>query len=498
MRWLVLALSVSAILLSVWNMDRDRAGLRIDHLAGAGSTPVSLYMNQGDDPAPVVVVAHGFAGSRQLMEPIALTLAHAGYIVASYDLQGHGRNPIPMSGDVTSIEGTTRLLVNEARAVADVALAHPRADGRLVYLGHSMASDVVVRAALETPQANAVVAISMFSEALTPTAPANLLVITGQWEGRLAQEALKAVQLADPSAELGVTLGDPAMGTGRRAILAPSVEHVGVLYSATTLREAVAWLDQAFGRSSQSQIVLRGGWIALLLAGIIAFAWPLAQLLPRATKPRPSPLPTRVFWVGALVPAGVLPLLLMPVKVQVLPVLVADYLVLHLGLYGAAVLAVLAWSGQLKDKFPKNVWWIAGGIAFFGIIIFGTALDQYVASFFPQADRAVVICALMVGAVPFMLADAFLTQGGMAPWWRVLLVRSAFVASLLFAVALDFERLLFLLIILPIIVLFFALFGTMSGWVGRRTGLPAASGLGLGIVLAWSLGVTFPMFNSAG
>ena len=70
-----------------------------------------------------------------------------------------------------------------------------------------------------------------------------------------------------------------------------------------------------------------------------------------------------------------------------------------------------------------------------------------------------------------------------------------FLASLALAVALDFEGLFFLVIILPVIVLFFLLFGTMGGWVGRRTGLPAAAGIGLGLVLAWSLGVSFPMFK---
>lgn len=79
----------------------------------------------------------------------------------------------------------------------------------------------------------------------------------------------------------------------------------------------------------------------------------------------------------------------------------------------------------------------------------------------------------------------------------MVLVRVAFLGSLGLAVALNFSALFFLLIILPVIVLFFLLFGTMSGWVGRRTGLPAAGGLGLGLVLAWALGVTFPMFDAA-
>ena len=46
------------------------------------------------------------------MQSFALTLAQAGYIVVSFDFMGHGRNPVPMSGDVTSIDGTTTLLMD--------------------------------------------------------------------------------------------------------------------------------------------------------------------------------------------------------------------------------------------------------------------------------------------------------------------------------------------------------------------------------------------------
>jgi hypothetical protein len=50
------------------------------------------------------------------------------------------------------------------------------------------------------------------------------------------------------------------------------------------------------------------------------------------------------------------------------------------------------------------------------------------------------------------------------------------------------------LIIIPVIVVFFTIFGVMGGWVGRKTGSPCAVGIGLGLLLAWALGVSFPMF----
>ena len=481
---------------AAWQLEADRRGLEIEPLAIPGGTPATLYRRDDLQSAPVVAIAHGFAGSRQLMESFALTLARAGYLVVSWDLLGHGRNPMPMSGDVTTIDGTTRLLMDEARRVAEVALALPQSDGRLAWLGHSMASDIIVRQALEPRAAQAAVAISMFSEAVTAEAPPNLLVIVGALETRLREEAVRALQLADPAAQPGTTVGDPAAGTGRRAVFAPGVEHVGVLYSQRSLREARAWLDASFGRSSEGPVATRGGWIALLLVAIIALGWPLARLLPAGSAPPPR-LATRSFCIVALAPALIVPLLLWPVETRVLPVLVADYLVLHFALNGALTLLLFrlqGGAGTLTGQLPARALWVAGVVALFGIAVFGGALDRYVASFFPTAGRAAIIAGLALGAVPLMLGDALLTEGGRAGVGRVLLVRGALFASLGLAVALNFEALFFLVIILPVILLFFLLFGTMSGWVGRRTGLPPAGGIGIGLVLAWALGVTFPLF----
>jgi len=500
----ILTFAAVAVAVAVWQLEADRAGLEIGPLKVEGTTPATLYLQPGGGPAPVVVIAHGFAGSRQLMEPFALTLAQAGYVVASFDFEGHGRNPRPMSGDVGAVSGTTQLLMDEAGRVASAALAHPRADGRLAYLGHSMASDIVVRQALAEPPGDAVVAVSMYSGSVTAEAPRNLLIIAGEWEARLAEEALRAVRQVNPEAGFGETVGDPAAvqaasevgGVARRAVVAPRVEHVGVLYSATALREARDWLDATFGRQSVGPVPMRGGWIVLLLVGTVTLGWPLARALPRGRPREAGALDTRRFLVAVLAPAVLVPLLLWPVETNLLPVLVADYLALHLGLYGIITLALLAYWDQLLEQFPARVWWIAGAVAVFGIVVVGGVIDRYVASFLPHPGRVAVIAGLALGAVPFMLGDALLTGGGGGRLWRVLAARAAFLGSLALAVALDFEALFFLIIILPVIALFFLLFGMMAGWVGRRTGLPAAAGLGLGLVLAWALGVTFPMFDA--
>ena len=218
------------------------------------------------------MIAHGFAGSQQLMRSFATTLARNGYVAVTFDFAGHARNPAPLTGSITEAEGATRTLVAETARIAD--FARPLGDGRLAVLGHSMASDIVVRFSEATPDVGATIAVSMFSPEVTATEPRNLLVIVGGWEGMLKREALRAVGLATAPAPAvpGVTYGDPASGTARRAAFSPHVEHVGVLYSRASMREAVDWLDRSFAidRPGGPVIVAQGPWILLLLAGVVA------------------------------------------------------------------------------------------------------------------------------------------------------------------------------------------------------------------------------------
>jgi hypothetical protein len=309
----------------------------------------------------------------------------------------------------------------------------------------------------------------------------------------LTDEALRVVRLADPAAGVSQTVGVPGR-SARRAVLAPDVEHVGVLYSRTTLTETRDWLNLAFGRDGGAKVPLRGPWVLTLMVSLVAVAWPLARLMRRWRAAVPPPrLAAGRFWVALLLPAAVTPLVLAPLGVSFLPVLVADYLAVHFALMGGLTLALCAAFGGLRLGGWRVVT-LALPVAAFAIFVFGQGLDRYVASFWPVGPRVPVVLAMALGAVPFLLADAALTEGGRAPWGRVIAVRGVALLSLIAAVALDFERLMFLLIILPVLLLFYALFGTLGGWVGRATWRPGVQGLALGLFLAWALGVTFPMF----
>ncbi len=503
LRALVALAAVIAIASALWRLDAAGAGVTVTTIDVDG-TPATVFRPAAEALGPVVVIAHGFAGSQQLMRSFALTFARNGYVAVTFDFLGHGRNPEPLAGSITEERGATRALVAETARVA--AVARGLSDGRLAVLGHSMASDIVVRFAQSSPDVAATIAVSMFSPVVTATTPANLLVVVGDWEGMLKQEALRAVGLAAaPSQpEAGVTYGDVAQGTGRRAAFSPHVEHASVLYSQASLREAVGWLDQTFGVARPTGLVLdsRGPWILLLVAGVVALAWPLSALLPHVAVPAVGAgLGWRRMWPALLVPMIATPLLLRVLPTHFLPVLVGDYLAAHFALYGAITAACLVWLRRGADgarapapvTSPAAFVVAAAAVVAFGFVALVWPIDQFVTSFVPGPGRVTLVLAMLAGTLLFFLSDEWLTRGERAARGAYATAKLAFLISLAIAVALDFERLFFLIIIVPVIVLFFLVYGLFSTWVYRSTGHPLVAGIASAVAFAWAIGVTFPL-----
>lgn len=478
-----------------------RSGIELSTVDIAG-TPARVYRSASGARGPVVVIAHGFAGSQQLMQSFALTFARNGYVAVTFDFPGHGRNPQPLSGSITEVTGATRTLVADIARVA--AYARGLGDGRLAVLGHSMASDIVIRYAQSAPDVAATIAVSMFSPVVTARSPANLLIIVGDWEPALKREALRAVGLAiaPRSASPGVTYGAVADGSGRRAAFSAHVEHASVLFSAASLREAVGWLDQVFGivRPQPPELDARGPWILLLIAGVVLLARPLASLLPRvATPPLGAGLGWRRLWLPLLVPMLATPLVLRALPTHFLPVLVGDYLAAHFALYGLLTAGCLAWvQRRSAGRRPASVSAAALGAAASVVIAYGFAgivwpVNQFVTSFIPGPERFTLILAMLAGTLVFSLSNEWLTRGDGAARGAFAVSKAAFLASLAFAVALDFSRLFFLVIVVPVIMLFFLIYGLFSGWVYRRTGHPFVAGFADAVGFAWAIGVTFPL-----
>ncbi len=444
------------------------------------------------------------------MQSFAVTLARNGYLVVSFDFRGHGRNPRPLTGDVTQVSGATRVLVAELAKVAAYARTRPESDGRLALLGHSMASDIVVRTAQrpDVPAA-ASVAVSMFAPTVEPGSPRNLLTIVGAWEPAvLEREARRAVAMAPDApapkrVEEGRTYGHFADGTARRLVLADGVEHIAVLYSREATAAARDWLDAAFERTGSGFNAARGPWIAILIVALVALGWPLSKTLPRVVAaPTGGGRRWRAIWPVVLGPAVLTPLLLRALPTDVLPVLVADYLAAHFLLYGVLTAAGSWWLARRDPPgtpTPRphrgRLLLAAALVALYAVGAVGLALDGFVASFLPTGGRWGLLLAMLVGTLPYMLADEWLTRGRRAARGAYPATKVAFLLSLGLAVALDVERLFFLLIIVPAMIGFFVIYGLFSRWAQGATAHPLAGGLANALAFAWALAVTFPLLG---
>jgi len=504
-----LALGTAALVAGLWLLLAPRHGIDIETATVAGIPVTRFAPAEATADGPIVVIGHGFAGSRQLMQPFALTLARSGYRAITFDFPGHGDNPAPLKGKIGS-DQRTGLLLAALSKVIDYARELPGGDRPLALLGHSMAGDIAVRYATQAPSGIAgLVAVSPYlSQAMGAHGPPNVLFIYGSLEPDMileqGREAVSAVAGVPPAAvEPGVTYGRFNDGTARRLVIAQDVEHIGVLYSPTSLTAARDWLNRAFGRQTAAGAdaapAALGGALGLYYLGVVLLAWPLSRLLPRVAEPaRGAGLGWRPFLRTAVAPAVLTPLALWPMPNDFLPIAIGDYIALHFATYG-----VLTWFGLwIAGGRPKPAagWfsWRAFAVAVIAVALFETLTlmlptDTFVASFVPGADRLLILLVLLAGVLLWASADEWLTRGPGAPRFGYAITKALFLVSLLLAVFLNRNELFFLIIIVPAILALFIVYGLFSGWIYRRTGHPFVAALTNALAFAAAITVSFPI-----
>lgn len=507
---------------ALWQLRQDVVGIAI-RTDVVGETPITIYRTADADPAPLVLIAHGFAGSQRLMEPIALAVAGAGYVAVTYDFLGHGRHPDPMRGELGEQDGTPVYLIEQTREVVDATLQLPGVDGRLAILGHSMATNILVQYAQEDDRVGATVGISMYAPTIEAESPGNLLAIVGALERQLIEEGRGIVAMAadlSPDAVVpGTTYGSFSGETARRLAIAPRVEHVSVLYSATTLDESVAWLNAVFERGNPPPRAARhtgqshgrghgrGLWIAALLGAVFLLARSLTSVLPRVTdEPGGGNASWRRLAVVAGIPTLLTPLILRILPTGFLPVIVADYLAVHFCTFGVLSAALLWWTAgrpggrqilratDLADGGGARIALGAGLLVVWFLTAVSWPIDSFFTAFYPIAERLPLMLAVLVGTLPYFVTDEWLTRGPDARRGAYPVTKVLFLLSLALAVALDFEALFFLIIIIPVTVIFFTVQGLVSRWVFASTGSPLVAGLSNAVAFAWAMGVTFPLY----
>ncbi|HEY9635098.1 MAG TPA: alpha/beta fold hydrolase [Coleofasciculaceae cyanobacterium] len=271
-RYFVLFIALLLIVLSWWGVAASRDGLVVRSLNRNG-VPLLYVAPQRAEKVPGVLVAHGFAGSKQLMLGYAQVLAHGGYAVMLWDFAGHAANASPLG----------RLSLQQDLDVAYAALIEQSEvdAARLALLGHSMGSGAVMSASIrDVDRFAATVAISPTGAQVTPSAPRNLQLQAGSWEGGFVRNAQKLLMTA------GGENKNLAEGRGRSLLIIPNAEHITILFRNASYQAALDWLNATFGMSPTSSYVDRRmiwyglhllAWLILLGAVSPALAVPAAE-----------------------------------------------------------------------------------------------------------------------------------------------------------------------------------------------------------------------------
>lgn len=475
-RIFLLTIALLLIVFSWWGVATAQNGLVMRSFS-RDNVPMLYVAPKNQDNIPGVLVAHGFAGSKQLMLGYAHTLAHAGYGVLLWDFGGHGANATPLKF------GSLQPYIDVATAAL---LEQPQIDSsRLASLGHSMGSGAVISAAIQDSQNfAATVAVSPTGKGVTPATPRNLQLQAGSWELGFVINAEKLLQAA------GGENQNLATGKGRELIIVPNAEHITILFRDASHQAARKWLDATFGLQSNSNYLDR----RMIFYGLHLLGW-LILLAAIAPKLNFNPNNQKVSWlrsfagllVAPFVASGLLYSLDGAIELQSLGgLLVGGALAVWFFLAGTIWLITI-WN------FPRpKIQNLFLGLGLFAVLwlAFGAMAQVVWLQWWLIPSRLLIFPILSLACLPWFLASEIVQQnvgiGKRLAWWfcqSILLI-----TGLIVAVSLV-PSLSFIYLLLPIFPLVFGVLAFAAAQVNDAW----TYALGSTLFFGWMLAAAFPL-----
>lgn len=484
----------------------ERLELRLE-----GAVPATLYLpwaagtprpREGARP-PAVVLAHGIASDRTGMSVLARSLTQAGYAVLTFDFRGHGenRNPFVRRG------GRSESLLADMQVAVDFLRVHPDVDGaRISVMGHSMGAGAALEYAGVDPALDATVLISGGWRLEGPHRPANALFIYGAGDPPRIRErsATLVAELAGVDAAApGRVLGSFPESTAASHVQVARADHITILSSGYAARQIIDWLDQSYGVERATFFLradprLRAAGIGLLaflvlLPGLGAAA---GRLAPRLAE-RPSGGALRRLWVLAAGLLLTLPLVSVGGLEQSLPLAIANTVVVHWFLAGAAL---IVWrmargepfGGTLRSALPASL--LPAGVAGIAVVFLLAPFAIVLHGLSLTPERIAVALAVTLLVAPFQLVfHHLLRRGGtVAGSAACVLGRVVVVAVLVIAVQAGMLSGVVMLM-LPVLVLLFVLFELLSAAVYATSRSWVVAALVESGWLAWIFAAVLPI-----
>ncbi|MBE9209438.1 alpha/beta hydrolase [Nostoc sp. LEGE 06077] len=477
-RSLMLAIvAVVIIALSWWGVLRAQTSLAIRQIEHLG-VPLLYVAPQNAQNVPGVLIAHGYAGSKQLMLGYAYTLAHAGYAVMLWDFDSHAANAKPLESNS---------LQQNLDVAYTVLVEQPEVDkSRLAMLGHSMGSGAVMSAAInQVDRYAATVAVSPTGASITPNIPRNLLLQAGSWENRFVANAERLLVTG------GGENHNFALGKARKLVIIPNAEHITILFRHSSHQAARDWLDKTFGINSQSNYVdYRMLWYFLHLLGWLMMLAALAPVF--KTSPITQKTGQLKSWIGLLVAPFVATSTLMIINQlgdigSLGGVLVGGAVSIWFGVAGLSWLAAmlpLQMSPSLRALVMSLILFIILWIGF------GAMAQVVWLQWWLIPSRLQIFPILAIACFPWFLASGVAQQnlnfGKRVFWW---LGQSTVLISGFILVLYFLPQLSFIYLLLPLFPVFMAIFSFCSGLVNN----PWSYALGSTLFFGWVLASAFPL-----
>lgn len=469
-------LAIVLIALSWWGIFTAQSGLEVRFFERDG-VPLLYVAPENSQAAPGVLVAHGFAGSKQLMLSYGYVLAHAGYAVMLWDFDGHGANATPLR----------RFDLQQNLQVALQALVEqPGVDAaKLALLGHSMGGSVVLSAGIQSvDRFAATIAISSSGAAVTSEAPRNLQLQVGAWEGRLLPYAERVLnQAGDANSQF-------AAGRARELTVIPNVEHITILFNSSSHQAAVRWLDATFQRQTTSSYVDRRMiWYFLHVFGWLIGLSVIAPIATQTVTPIKVPITKRIAGLvgSAIVAIGGLVGLSTIVNLQALGGVQVGGAV---GIW--FLLAGLVWLAILR-QVPRLSWRSAVlGVGLFALLWIAIGIMAQIVwlQWWLILPRLRIWLPIAIACLPWFLASGMVQQNAAlkarVAWW---LGQSATLIGAFLAVVLLVPGLGFMFLLLPLFPVVIGLFSFVAGLVKNAWIYAIASAL----LFAWLLAAGFPL-----
>jgi pimeloyl-ACP methyl ester carboxylesterase len=477
-RALGIALSLILIAVSWFGLANLRTGLIVRSISQQ-SVPMLFVAPERASHRPGILVAHGFAGSKQLMFGYGYTLAHNGYGVLLLDFDGHGENAAPL--DKTKLQ-------QNLDAALTVLKAQPEIDpDKIGLLGHSMGSRAVMLAGIDQPKSiSAVVAVSPVIAPVTPSKPSNLQLQAGEWEGRFVRQSAQLLQQA------GGENPNTDEGKGRSRVIVPQAEHILILFKDLSHQSALKWFNSVFHRTSTVEFRdRRMAWYSLHL---LSWLFLLGLVSPDLTKEtfhtdwKPRSLRN---WLGlGIAPfaaTGMIAVMSQRTSLESLGGLLMGG---ALGLW--LFIAGLAWSGAIS-RFPRPTLKSVGlGLLLFSLlwIAFGAMAQETWLQWWLIPARLKLWPALAIACFPWFFASG-IAQEQANPMKRILWW---FAQSIALVLGLSITLILvpklgFLALIIPIIPIVLALLSYTAAQVRDAWSYAIASALFFG----WTIASVFPL-----